>query len=198
VASRRTFLATSVLASVCLATSDAFAHAVRPDRGAFRNGVEHTFASFDQILPLVGLALVLGRGAPRRAWVGVGAVLVGLALGLTIPDFAPTLALDALAPSALVAVGAALPAPPTRPRAAPIAGAWLGWLPGLALAVDGPDGLSWTGFAAAVLATDGLAFGIPFALVMRFARPWFRIPSRILGSWLLTIGVLLYGLRLRG
>jgi hypothetical protein len=182
---------------VLLLANEALAHIVRPDRGAFENGVRHTLAALDQALPLLGLALGLARADARVARAGIGCLCLGCAAGLVSAEFLVPAALPMLAPSGLLLVGAALLVGPEASFVTIVASVWTGTLLGLGLALDAPYGLSWTHFAFGVLATAAVVFAVPFALVLRFARARVRVPARILGSWLLTVGILLYGLKLR-
>ncbi len=162
----------------------------------------------ERLLPLTGLGFALGLVAPRHAWAGVALWLIGVVAGymfriemmallqqipgaithrfLTLPIAAIAIGLT-LAPGAWLRPVLVLPA-------ALIGGAMY------ALAVKLSDP-SYGGDMTIFLSGAGLGLWLIVALMLtlhRWAARWTGIAGRILGSWLITIGLLYAGVALMG
>jgi hypothetical protein len=101
-----------------------------------------------------------------------------------------------IGPAACVLVGIVLAAPRLvrfllLPPTAIVSGATLG----LVVNLNDPSVEQWYYSGGAVLAGLWLVFP-PLITWRHFERPWLVIPSRIFGSWLIAIGVMLAGAQL--
>jgi len=171
-------------------------------RSLFGAGIAYTVATYDLVLPLIGLGIALARTAVWPALVVVAAFVAAVPLGFLVEHqvaAALTLGPDAsdrlvfAGPLCCLVVGLALaPAGALRlwimPVAAVLAGAMLGFLIAFHDPSLGNPRFAW-GAAAA-----GLWLAVtPWALLQRVDRAWLRIGSRIFASWLVAIGLLLGG-----
>jgi hydrogenase/urease accessory protein HupE len=168
--------------------------------GPVYDGISHLFLTFDDLLPVVAMALLAGLNGPaagRRAlfilpaaWLAGG--VAGFATGVApLPAGITSLSLLALgiltaadlklAPAAVTALAAAL-------------GMVHGWLNGAAIALAGREATGLFGIAGAIF----LLVALVSALVVSLRRPWTRIAVRVAGSWIAAIGLLLLGWSLRG
>ena len=172
------------------------------DRSPFVWWILTNASAFQRILPLIGLGVLLALVDLRASIAGFLLFAVGIALGYALVD-AIVLALERLpsgparhhfltAPVLSIAVGVAL-AVPARfrilifPFAVLLAGVPLA----VAIWMTNPQ------FHDPIMAGAGIAFAFwivaAVCLTVRtFRQPWFDVAGRILGSWLITIG-LLYG-----
>jgi len=172
------------------------------DRGLIGGGGAYAIASYDLVLPLVGIGIATASMTPWRvillAVILVGTIPLGV-LGehrlLSDPEFPPEIArrFIYLGPLCCVVVGLAL-ALPGRLRlglilpATALSGAALGFL--AALHDPAPADPRFTGGAALV----GLwLIAVPPALLCWFRGSWLTIGGRIVASWLIAIGLLLGG-----
>jgi len=154
-----------------------------------------------RVLPLVGIAAAFGLVGLRSlsaAMVVFGLGIIGAFVGqdrlLAILDMAPRAAthLFFTGPISYLAVGAALVAGTRwRPWLTPIAALILGAMLALTIKLTDPSlhepAFTWT----PVLIAFWIVAAVSLTL-RAFRRGWFVIFGRILGSWLLAIG-LLYG-----
>lgn len=178
----------------------AHAHLMTTGLGPIYDGISHLFLTFDDLLPVVAMALLAGLNGPatgRRAlfilpaaWLAGGAAgyLTGVAplpAGVTSLSFLALGILTAtnlkLAPSAVTALAVAL-------------GMVHGWLNGSAIALAGREASGLVGIAGAIF----LLVALVSALVVSLERPWVRIAVRVAGSWIAAIGLLLLGWTLSG
>jgi len=188
-----------VLALVLLAPSSAHAHLVTTGLGPLYDGISHLFLTFEDLLPVVAIALLAGlngSAAGRQvlfvlpvAWLAGGAA--GFVVGRTAYA-------DPIAAASLLVLGG-LTAADRRlsPRLVAALAAILGLLhgfengAGIALARREPLGL--VGIAGAVFVLVALAA----AVVVSLRPAWTRIAVRVAGSWIAAIGLLLLGWTLR-
>ena len=171
-------------------------------RGLLGDGAAYTLATYDLVLPLVGLGLAL---APLTGWPTLLAfivVAVGVPVGILGEHrFAAALTLESDATSRLVFVGpfcclvvgvALAPAGGLRLWVLPVAGALCGAALGFLIAFHDPapaDNRFAVGAAGA-----GLWLVVAPAAVLRgLDRAWLKIGGRIFASWLVAIGLLLGG-----
>jgi len=168
-----------------------FAHTPTPGLGDFWNGLFHPCVDPEQGFALLALAIASAREAEalarRTAIAGAAALGAAAVLHLWLPVKAPS-----VPGLALLLAGLLLVRPPQRMTA---------WLPPLALLV----GLSLGHSIGTEIPSrdDGFIFVLGFGLGCvtiinytmlgwaRFHRGWMVVASRILGSWLVAIGMML-------
>jgi len=175
------------------------AHLVETGLGPVYDGVSHLLVSFDDLLPVVALALLAGlngAAAGRRVlfllpatWLGAGAL--GFLAGSPGLPYASTAA-SLLLVGALTALDRKL-SPNWVGALAVAVGGLHGWLNGAALAQNGLPARALWGIGAAVFVLVALAA----AAVSRLRAPAARIAIRVAGSWIGAIGLLYLGWSLR-
>jgi hydrogenase/urease accessory protein HupE len=183
-----------------LAPASAHAHLVNTGLGPVYDGISHLFLSFDDLLPVVAMALLgglNGTAAARRAlfalpaaWLagGVAGLLAGAAL---LP--AGTTAVSLLGLGILVAADRRL-APRVVAVLAMAVGLLHGWLNGAGISAAGREAIGLAGIVGSVFVLVAL-FAAPVASLR---VPWARIGVRVAGSWIAAIGLLLLGWTLSG
>ena len=186
--------------SLLLWPGTAHAHLVTTGLGPVYDGISHLFLTFDDLLPVVAMALLAGLNGPttgRRAlfalpvaWLagGVAGYLSGAPL---LP--AGVTALSFLALGILTAADLKLP-PPVVTALAVTMGIVHGWLNGAAIAVAGREASGLVGITGAIF----LLVALVSAPVISLRRPWTRIAVRVAGSWTAAIGLLLLGWTVSG
>ena len=186
--------------SLLLWPATAHAHLVTTGLGPVYDGISHLFLTFDDLLPVIAMALLAGLNGPaagRRAlfalpaaWIAGGAAgyLSGIALlpgGITSLSFLAlgilTAADRSLAPRVVTALALTL-------------GIAHGWLNGASIAAAGREASGLVGIAGAIF----LLVALVAALVVSLRPPWTRIAVRVAGSWIAAIGLLLLGWTLSG
>jgi hydrogenase/urease accessory protein HupE len=187
-------------AVLLLAPAVAHAHLVNTGLGPVYDGISHLFQTFDDLLPVVAMALLAGLNGPiagRRAlfalpvaWLagGMAGYVSGVAL---LPAGITTLSLLAL--GILTAVDRKF-GPAIVTALAVALGLLHGWLNGAAIALAGREAIGLIGIAGAIFVVAALAS----ALVISLRRPWTRIAVRATGSWIAATGLLLLGWTLSG
>ena len=176
------------------------AHLTDTGLGPIYDGIAHMLLSFDDLAPVIALALLAGLNGARAgrivlfilpvAWLagGIAGVLAGSAAP---PPIVTSLSLLAL--GVLTAASAKL-----RPALVVVLAAALGiahgWLNGAGIAVAGREASGLFGIAGTIFVVVALAS----ALVVSLQRPWTRIAVRVAGSWLAAVGLLVLGWGLRG
>jgi hydrogenase/urease accessory protein HupE len=197
---RRRAPAAAAGAWLLLVPSFAHAHLVDTGLGAFFDGISHLFVSFDDLLPVVAMALLgglNGKAAARRAlfvlpvaWLAGG--VAGYAAGMAfLPPGITSASLLVL--GILVAADRRL-GPPVVAGLAVAVGLLHGWLNGAGVAAAGREGIALAGIVASVFALAALVS----AAASRIVVPWARIALRVAGSWIAAIGLLLLGWSLSG
>ena len=190
----------AVFGAMLLLPSIARAHLTDTGLGPIYDGIAHLLLSFDDLLPVIALALLAGLNGARAgrlvlfvlpvAWLAGGMVGV-LATGAAPPGIVTSLSLLAL--GVLTATSAKL-----RPALVVILaialGLMHGWLNGAAIAAAGREANGLFGIAATIFVVVALAA----ALVVSLRNPWTRIAVRVTGSWIAAVGLLLLGWSLRG
>lgn len=175
------------------------AHLVSTGVGPFYDGAAHFFVSFEEILPVLALALFAGLRGPRGGRILIAALpagwIVGGVLGLVFRGASPapianTLLL--LASGVLLAWDREIP-PSGVAAAAGLAGLWIGFGNGRAMAQAGAGLLGTIGAAVAAFLLATLAA----ALATRLRSGWTRIAVRVAGSWIAALGILALGWSLR-
>ena len=167
--------------------------------GFLELGFLFTLSVYDLVLAMLGLSLGVAMAATRRDFAAIVGVFLGVLLVmLTFFDpifrviFDSPLAdyLFLVAPSAVMATGASLwLTGPWRQRALIVAAALVAFSFSLFVGLDdlGIGILDFT--AGTVLCALWLVLAPALAL-RHFRGPWLKIPSRIVGSWLVVIGII--------
>lgn len=186
--------------AMVLLPSIARAHLTDTGLGPIYDGVAHLLLSFDDLLPVIALALLAGLNGARAgrlvlfvlpvAWLAGGIAGV-LDAGATLPPIVTAMSLLAL--GVLTAASAKL-RPPLVVVLAIALGLIHGLLNGAAIAAAGREASGLIGTAAAISIVVALAA----ALVVSLRKPWTRIVVRVTGSWIAAVGLLLLGWSLRG
>ena len=191
----RRLLAAAFLAMLPISSQ---AHLVSTGFGSYYDGMAHFFLSpVDWLLVVaVGLLAGLSGAAAGRA------TLVALPLGWLVGGFVgtfhagnewPLLMIFSFSTlGALVALDWKLPAPGLAGLAACL-GALQGWANGSSMA--GGD-RTWPALLGAGSVVFFFATILP-AIVVSLRPSWTRIAVRVLGSWILAIGILMFGWILR-
>ena len=182
-----------------LSSGNAEAHLITTGLGPVYDGAAHFALSPEDLIPVVGLAVLAGlRGPAHGRWalfVLPAFWLVGGAAGLLIArpasDFATAMSL--LLIGGLVATDAPLSVWATAAVAALLAVAH-GYADGSALPSDSSGFLMVLGIIAAVFAS----FALVAASLLRLRSRLARIAMRVSGSWIAASGLLLLGWSLRG
>ncbi len=157
--------------------------------------------SVEKALPLVGFGTALALLSRIQAGVAIALFLLGAALGfefhhrfVTMMEFLPNAAdhMFLTGPISLIAAGLLLLLPaPLRSWLAPAAALVVGAMLAQMISLTDPTINDWSVSAIGV----GLSLWVmttTLLCVRSFYRSWFPIGLRIVGSWLLAIG-LLYG-----
>ncbi len=171
---KRLIVATAALA---LLPAPADAHLVTTGLGPLYDGISHLFLSFEDLLPVVALALLAGLNGPKAGRIVLFAVPTAWLLGGLVGFLAGTPFL----PATVTALAAAL-------------GLLHGWLNGAGIAKAGREALGLVGIVSALFVVVALLA----AFVVWLRPPWARIVVRVAGSWIAAIGLLLLGWGLRG
>ena len=189
-----------VLGLLLLWPGTAHAHLVTTGLGPVYDGVSHLFATFDDLLPVVAMALLGGLNGPlsgRRtlftlpaAWLAAGVAGYFGPVAL-LPAGVTSLSLLVL--GILTAVDRKL-APPVVTTLAVGLGIAHGLPNGAGIAAAGQDASGLVGITGAIFVVAALVS----ALVVSLQRPWTRIAVRAAGSWIAAIGLLLLGWTLSG
>jgi hydrogenase/urease accessory protein HupE len=182
-----------------LAPAAAHAHLVTTGLGPVYDGISHLFMTFDDLIPVVAMALLAGLNgatAGRRAlfalpvaWLAGG--VAGYQSGVAHLPSGVT-ALSFLTLGVLAAADRKL-APPVVTALAVAMGLVHGWLNGAGIAAAGREATGLVGIAGAIF----LLAALVSAGVVSLRQPWARIVVRVAGSWIAAIGLLLLGWSLR-
>lgn len=193
-------LCVAFLAATSALPSVAHAHLTDTGLGPIYDGIAHLLLSFDDLLPVIALALLAGLNGARAgrivlfvlpvAWL-VGGMLGVVAAGTAPPPWAPSLSLLAL--GVLTAASTQLK-PPLVAVLATALGLLHGWLNGAAIAAAGREASGLFGIAGTIFVVVALTA----ALVVSLRKPWTRVVVRVMGSWIAAVGLLVLGWSLRG
>lgn len=190
----------AVFGAMLVLPSIASAHLTDTGLGPIYDGIAHLLLSFDDLLPVIALALLAGLNGARAgrlvlfvlpvAWLAGGVIGV-LAAGAAPPPIVTSLSLLAL--GVLTAASAKL-RPPLVAILAIALGLIHGWLNGAAIAAAGREASGLFGIVATIFVVVTLAG----AFVVSLRKPWTRIAVRVTGSWIAAVGLLVLGWSLRG
>ena len=192
---KRPGLLTWLAAGLAALPGVAQAHLVNSGLGPFYDGALHLLLSPGDLLGLLALALLAGLRGTRAARAAVIALptawllagLIGLSLPV-IPDLAWLSTLSFILLGMLVAFDARVP-PAIIAALAGVYGALHGLLNGSTLATMGADVGSLLGIMLAALLLVLLAS----AAVVPLQAFWARITVRVVGSWVVAVGILMLG-----
>ena len=197
---RRSSFAAFAAALVLLWPGEVEAHLVTTGLGPVYDGISHVLLSFDDLLPVVALALLAGlngQAAGRKvlftlpiAWLAGGAAGYASGVALFPAGFA---SLSLLLLGILTAADRRLP-PFVVKGLAMILGLVHGSGNGAGIAAAGHDALGLIGITLAIFVLVALVT----AGVVSLKKPWARIAVRVAGSWIAAVGLLLLGWTLRG
>ncbi|MDZ7652619.1 MAG: HupE/UreJ family protein [Burkholderiaceae bacterium] len=187
------------LVAAMLLPGPAAAHLVDTGLGPVYDGISHVLLSADDLLPVLGLALLAGLNGQltgRRALFAIAlAWLCGGLLGYlsgpaAVPGLATTFSL--LIIGTLVALDRRL-TPMTVVALAAALGLVHGWFNGAGIAAAERSVLALAGITGTIFVLVALLA----AFVVQLKAPWTRIAVRAGGSWIAAVGVLMLGWGLR-
>lgn len=189
-----------VLALLLLAPSAAQAHLVNTGMGPFYDGAIHLALSPDDWLGLLAAALLAGLcGAQAGRWtlaVLPAAWLVGAVVGLRlsgVPEVPGLSILSFVVLGLLVALDVKLPAWGVA-TVGGLFGLLHGLLNGAALRVAGAGMLDVLGIVTTVF----VLLLLVSAAVVSLRPAWTRVAVRVAGSWVVAVGMLMFGWMYRG
>lgn len=196
----RRVLALAAGAGLLLWPGAAQAHLLTTGLGPVYDGISHLFLTFEDLLPVMAMAVLAGLNGPaagRRAlvvlpvsWLAGG--LAGFAWkGSLVPPGATALSL--LVVGGLAALDRRL-APSVVAGLALALGLLHGGLNGAGIAAAGRDAIGLVGIGGAVFVSTALLS----AWIVSLRRPWTRVVARVAGSWTAAIGLLMLGWSLSG
>jgi urease accessory protein len=187
-----------VVLTTALFPMSAQAHLNSTGMGPVYDGLAHFLLSPEDLLPVIGLALLAGlRGTAhgRRAlfvlpaaWLLGG--LIGLAATTSVTPILATFSFLLL--GGLVAADAKLSLRAIASLAA-LLGLVHGYLNGAAMGQPGVGAVALLGLVFAVFVLVALVASFVVAL----HRPWTRIAVRVAGSWIVACGLLMLGWTVR-
>lgn len=156
--------------------------------------------SYERMLPLLALGFVLALMRPWQAAIGAACAVLGLWLGFAARDWliaavvsgpATVRRLALPGPIACLAAGLILAAPAgLRSWLLPLAAIVIGAMLALGIKLVDPSFHDPNFLRGAVATITWLVAGVALTGHLR-SWPWFRIAIRILGSWLIAIGLML-------
>jgi hydrogenase/urease accessory protein HupE len=173
------------------------------ERLPFEEGLLAAALAYERAFALLGLGLALARQPGPRRWLSFLVAAAGIASGIAGEyAFADSkfvaghlLVLNLPGPLVCVLAGLALALPLSlQSWILPALAAAAGILVGLAIGLSTPAGEAVAFASGAALAGLSIA-AIPVLVFPPIRAGWARILTRILGSWLIAIGVMLGGLR---
>lgn len=189
-----------VFASLLLAPSVAHAHLVTTGLGPFYDGVMHLALSPDDLLGLCAAALLAGlRGPEAGRWtlaILPATWLIGAMAGLNLPGIPALPGLSILsfvALGVLVALDVRLPTWAVSTLAG-LFGLLHGLLNGTVLQQASAGALNVLGIVIAA----SIQLLLVSALVISLRPAWTRIAVRVAGSWVVAVGMLMFGWLFRG
>lgn len=177
--------------------ASASAHLVTTGMGPVYDGIGHLLLTPEDLVPALALAIYAGLRGPaagRRVTFALPAAwwLGGVAGAWhPVPIAAPVAALWFLSIGGLVASDAPLPTPVVTILSVAL-GLVAGFGEGMALTGIGPA-RALAGNVTAVFFSTTLTA----AFVISMRRPWMRVATRVVGSWIAATGLLMVGWALR-
>jgi urease accessory protein len=188
------------LAITLTGAPSAHSHLMNTGFGPFYDGLTHLFVTPEDLLPVIALALLAGLRGPRFGRAVLFALpvawLVGSAVGLLL---APHITLPVAEIIVTIALGALLAADCLLPVAfvvslAILVGLIHGILNGSELAGTPSSGqMAAAGVAVALFVAVSLLSGQASSVRLL----WVRVAVRVVGSWIVAIGLLMLGWAMR-
>ena len=189
-----------VLAALLLTPSVADAHLVTTGLGPFYDGAMHLAFSPEDLLGLLAVALLAGLCGPRAGRWTIMAVpiawLTGALIGVQVPEFPPVPALGIVS---LIVLGLLVSLDLKLPdwsiaTLGGIFGFLHGLLNGVALSAAPDRGLNLLGIVTTVFVLVLLVS----ATAASTRSGWTRVAVRVAGSWVVAVGMLMFGWLFRG
>jgi hydrogenase/urease accessory protein HupE len=184
-----------VVTSILFWVKTADAHLVSTGAGPFYDGTAHFFLTYEEILPVIALALFAGlRGARYGRWF-IAVLPIAWIIGAIVGLFFPKLVLPPafstvfllLIPGVLLALDWNLSFKIVLSITA-LFGFFLGFSNGIAFSQDsGILGIAGSTASALIIAI------LCSSLAVTFSRGWTRIAIRVAGSWLVALSLLALG-----
>ena len=170
------------------------AHLVTTGLGPLFDGIGHAVVTPQDLLPVIAIALLAGLGGKAYArkvlFILPASWLVGGLLGMALMWSAP---LSTTALSFIVIGGLVVANRPASEKTGIALAVALGLLHGQMSGVEmQAAGIGLVG----ILATVGTLFvlvSLVTGFVVSLERPWTRIAVRVVGSWIVAVGVLYVG-----
>jgi hypothetical protein len=194
-------------ATIALLGAIAFAAAFfrgATQRGPFEDGLLSAVLAYERALALFGFGFAVARQRPLTRVAIFLSLVAGIAAGIVsegglansafVADHLFVLKLPGPISAVMAGGGLALPLFLQKWTLPPLA-AVLGFFVGLATGLASPAGDAIAFSTGAMTASLWVAFA-PTLLCLPLHAPWARIFVRILGSWLIAIGVMLGGTQL--
>jgi urease accessory protein len=175
------------------------AHLVSTGLGPVYDGVAHFALTPEDLIPVLGLAVLAGLRGPAHGRAALFALPMGWLIGgiaseaIGVPLFYGADAASFLLVGGLVALDASLP-PWIIAALAGLVGVLHGYTDGSTIPLDSDGITSLLGIVAAVFTMFALTVGLVLPLRSRLARTAMRVS----GSWIAAAGLLLLGWLLRG
>jgi len=176
------------------------AHLMTTGLGPVYDGISHLFLTFDDLIPVVAMAVLAGLNGPaagRRvllalpvAWLAGGLAGFSWKAPLLPPGVT---AVSFLVVGGLVALDGRL-SPKVVAGLALALGLVHGWLNGAGIAEASREALGVVGIVGAIFVLTAVVS----AWVVSLRRPWSRVVARVAGSWTAAIGLLMLGWTLSG
>jgi hydrogenase/urease accessory protein HupE len=195
IARPRSPIAAALALLVC---SPAHAHGMFTGFSGFWNGVFHVFISPEQVIGIFALGCAIARLGTSALQRPLLAHMLALPAGALAGLYALPPELEATRALPLLFAGIILIDPGEKTAAFPkLSIAAAAFAAGIACGAGVPPSDTRLTFAAGTLLGAVAVTGFALAGWERFYRPQLRIATRIAGSWMAAIGVLLLGAALR-
>jgi hydrogenase/urease accessory protein HupE len=176
------------------------AHLMTTGLGPVYDGISHLVLTFEDLLPVLAMAVLAGLNGPaagRRvlialpvSWLAGGLAGFAWRAPLLPPGVA---ALSLLIVGGLAALDRRL-APNQVAGLALALGLVHGWLNGAGIASAGREAMGLIGIVGAIFVLTALLS----AWIASLRQPWTRVVARVAGSWTAAIGLLMLGWTLSG
>ena len=189
-----------VLTALLLTPSLAEAHLVTTGLGPFYDGAMHLAFSPEDLLGLLAVALLAGLCGPRAGRWTIMAVpiawLTGALIGVQVPEIPP---LPAIGIVSLIVLGLLVAFDLKLPdwciaTLGGVFGLLHGFLNGVALSAAPERGLNLLGIVTTVFVLVLLVS----ATAASQRSGWTRVAVRVAGSWVVAVGMLMFGWLFRG
>jgi len=185
------------LAGLAIASSidGAFAHGFVEDRSYYENGLLHAITSPVLIVAMSAIGFALGKVGREWDWLSAAIFVGALLASLAVPESIGLQVFTMAAPLLLAVAGIILLLfGPLLKWSLPPLAALMGLVAGVTLYLDGPADDDWPWFVVGAAVSSGIV-SVVAAIAWRWLeRPWMIIAARIVGAWLVAVGVMLAGL----